>query len=81
MKPETFFEKFDQFAESPNAVAKLRELVLELAVKGKLVKQDPNDEPAQALLERTASTANTRRRGADDIDDTDAPFPIPVTWA
>ena len=37
MKVETFFEKFEQFANAPNAVAKMRELVLELAVQGRLV--------------------------------------------
>ncbi|ODA34953.1 restriction endonuclease subunit S [Planctopirus hydrillae] len=37
MKLETFFEKFDQFADAPNAVAKMRELVLELAVRGRLL--------------------------------------------
>lgn len=36
MKLETFFEKFDQFADAPSAVAKMRELVLEWAVTGKL---------------------------------------------
>jgi type I restriction enzyme S subunit len=36
MKLETFFEKFDQFADAPDAVAKMRELVLELAVRGRL---------------------------------------------
>ena len=39
MKLETFFEKFDQFADAPDAVAKMRELVLQLAVQGKLVEQ------------------------------------------
>ena len=34
MKLETFFEKFDQFADAPDAVAKMRELVLQLAVQG-----------------------------------------------
>ena len=37
MNLETFFEKFDQFADAPNAVARMRELVLELAVQGSLV--------------------------------------------
>jgi type I restriction enzyme S subunit len=40
MKLETFFEKFDQFADAPDAVAKMRELVLNLAVKGKLTDRD-----------------------------------------
>ena len=37
VKLETFFEKFDQFADAPDAVAKMRELVLELAATGRLV--------------------------------------------
>ena len=41
MKLETFFEKFDLFADAPNAVAKMRELVLQLAVQGKLCAADP----------------------------------------
>lgn len=55
MKIETFFEKFDQLADGRNAVAKLREVVRELAVHGKLVPQDPNDEPALTLLDHIAS--------------------------
>lgn len=37
---------------APNGIKKLRELILELAVRGKLVPQDPNDEPASELLKR-----------------------------
>lgn len=37
-------------------INKLRELVYELAVRGKLVPQDPSDEPARALLERIATS-------------------------
>jgi type I restriction enzyme S subunit len=40
MTLETFFEKFDQFADTPDAVAKIRELVLELAATGKLCHND-----------------------------------------
>ena len=52
MKLETFFKHFDLLAEAPNGVQKLRELILDLAVRGKLVPQDENDEPAAVLLER-----------------------------
>lgn len=55
MKLETFFEKFDQFADAPNAVAKMRELVRHLALTGTLVEQDDNDEPALALLDKIAA--------------------------
>ncbi len=37
MKLETFFEKFDQFADAPGAVAKMRELVLDWAANGRLL--------------------------------------------
>lgn len=37
MTLETFFEKFDRFADAPGAVGKMRELVLELAVRGRLL--------------------------------------------
>jgi type I restriction enzyme, S subunit len=43
MKLETFFEKFDQLADAPDAVAKMRELVLRLAMSAKLVEQDSNE--------------------------------------
>lgn len=52
MTPETFFENFAHIAEAPNGVKKLRELILQMAVQGKLVPQDPSDEPASKLLER-----------------------------
>ena len=38
MTVETFFDKFDLFADAPDAVAKLRELVLGLSIRGKLSK-------------------------------------------
>lgn len=52
MKLETFFEKFEFLAEAPNGVQKLRELILQLAVQGKLVPQDPSDESALGLLDK-----------------------------
>jgi type I restriction enzyme S subunit len=52
MTLETFFEKFDLFADAPDAVAKMRELVLDLAVQGKVAEQDSSEEPAAELLKR-----------------------------
>src|SRR5688572_19366888 len=50
MKIETFLEKFGQLADAPNALEKLRELVLRLATSGRIADQDPTDQPALELL-------------------------------
>jgi type I restriction enzyme, S subunit len=41
---------FDAAFAAPDGIKKLRELILTLAMQGKLVPQDPNDEPASELL-------------------------------
>ena len=43
---------FDRLAEVPNAVPRLRRFILDLAVRGKLVEQEPGDEPAVESLKR-----------------------------
>ena len=47
-------EHLSLLAAAPDGIQKLRGLILELAVRGKLVPQDPNDEPAGELLKRVA---------------------------
>ena len=88
MTPETFIEQFETLAEAPNGVAKLRELILQLAVQGKLVPQDENDEPAFPLLSLMA-TEWERRAGAkrasrqellEPIDREKYGKPIPKGW-
>jgi type I restriction enzyme S subunit len=64
MTLETFFEKFDQLADAPDAVEKMRELVLELAIQGKLVAQASDDEPACKQLERIAAKKSKTGRVA-----------------
>nr|WP_027389167.1 hypothetical protein [Chrysiogenes arsenatis] len=41
---------FDTAFTAPDGIAKLRELILTLAMQGKLVEQNPNDPPASELL-------------------------------
>jgi type I restriction enzyme S subunit len=45
---------YDRVAEAEDAIPRLRRFVLDLAVRGKLVEQDPNDEPAAELMKRIA---------------------------
>ena len=52
MNPARLLRHFDRISEAPDAIPRLRRLILDLAVRGKLVEQDPNDEPALELLKR-----------------------------
>lgn len=45
-------DQFDLLLDAPDSVPKLRELILDLAIRGTLVEQDPEDEPASTLIER-----------------------------
>lgn len=51
MNVDTFLEQFGHLADAPEGIKKLRELILDLAVRGKLVKQDPEDQPVDKLLD------------------------------
>lgn len=55
MNAQCLLQHFDRISEAPDAVARLRRFILDLAVRGKLVEQDPNDEPAEELLKRIVS--------------------------
>ncbi|MBN8141958.1 restriction endonuclease subunit S [Vibrio vulnificus] len=70
-------------------IKKLRELILELAVRGKLVPQDPNDEPASVLLERIAEEKAQlvkekkikKPKKLPEITEDDIPFKLPEGWS
>ena len=71
---------------------KLRQRILDLAIRGKLVPQDPNDEPASVLLDRIRAEkerliaegkikrSKTKKSTTDDKSHYQQPFPIPDSW-
>lgn len=69
-------------------IKKLRELILELAVRGKLVPQDLNDEPASVLLERIAAEKAQlvkdkkikKPKALPEISEDEKPFELPDGW-
>lgn len=69
-------------------IKKLRELILELAVRGKLVPQDPNDEPASELLKRIAAEKTElvkqgkikKPKPLPEISEEEKPFELPEGW-
>jgi type I restriction enzyme, S subunit len=61
---------YDRVAEAPDAVARLRRFVLDLAVRGKLVERDARDEPVPIALRRAGAHGHSEEA-----------FPLPASWA
>jgi type I restriction enzyme S subunit len=78
----------DLLATAPGGVARLRELILTLAVQGKLVPQDPNDEPASELLKKIrvekdrliAEGKIKQGKPLTEIRDEESPFELRHGW-
>ncbi len=89
MTLETFCQKFDQFADAPHAVVKMRQLVRALAVRGKLVPQNANDEPALAFLHqicthKAALAKDGKLRGDNKVrpmPHEESDYELPVNWS
>lgn len=89
MNPERLLAHYEKIADAPDAVARLRRFVLDLAVRGKLVPQDANDEPASELLR--AISAKRRKMAESGLvrpakalpekSGTEVLFDLPVRWA
>ena len=73
-------DSLDEAAEGLEVAAKrLDKKILDLAIRGKLVPQDPNDEPASELLKRIAATSHKSPCKNQDTP-IDPPFEIPESW-
>ena len=87
MNAERLLALYERVAEAPDAITRLRRFILDLAVRGKLVPQDPNDEPASELLKRIAKEKarldrKERIKREPRSHDADAePMQIPQGWA
>lgn len=89
MDAATILEHFATVADAPGGVARLRALVLELALCGRLVEQDPTDEPVATLLARVeaartdAFASHGWRAGeaSRPIGEDAKPWTIPAAWA
>jgi type I restriction enzyme S subunit len=81
MNSELLLRHFDRISEAPDAVARLRRFILDLAVRGKLVEQDPGDEPATELLNRIQAAKGKRAGALPPIGEDELEFDLPRGWA
>ncbi len=87
MNPEQLLDLYDHMMDSPSSIFHLRQFVLDLAVRGKIVEQDITDEPASKLLKKISanqksllSNKQIRPTIINPITPEEAPFCIPSNW-
>uniref|UniRef100_UPI002623F713 restriction endonuclease subunit S n=1 Tax=Fusobacterium sp. TaxID=68766 RepID=UPI002623F713 len=81
-------ENFDTIFKSKDSLENLDKLILDLAIKGKLVEQNPNDEPASELLKRIKEEKQRlidekvikKEKPLPPIEEDEKPFKIPSNW-
>lgn len=85
---ELLQQYFDTAFAAPDGIPKLRELILKLAMQGKLVPQDPNDSPASELI-RTIEAEKKRLvkerkikapKTLPEVTASDEPYSLPHGW-
>src|SRR5436309_15583501 len=88
MNPVQLLAHFDRISDAPDAIPRLRRFILDLAVRGKLVEQDSNDEPAKEVFAHLKTCLRSlyqngkaaRRAAVDRANDGVAPSSFPNTW-
>src|SRR5450759_2475487 len=88
MNPHLLLSHFNQISDAPEAIPRLRRFILDLAVRGKLVEQESNDEPASQLFQliqaeraRLVKASEIRRRKPfSPIVQDEVPFVAPHGW-
>ena len=88
MSAENLLAHFDRMFDRPEAVSRLRRFILDLAVRGKLVPQDPTNEPALELLNRIAvekvrlvrAGEIRKAKAIPALTEENLPFKLPANW-
>jgi type I restriction enzyme S subunit len=88
MDTKTFLENFGHVVDAPNGVLRIRELVLELSIQGKLTSQNTNEESGHIVFEKNQKKKEKlidhgeikRQKNLTEIDFEEIPFNIPDTW-
>ena len=92
--PETFqsdarfaLDAITAHTTRPDQIRQIRQTILNLAVRGKLVPQDANDEPASELLKRIAKersgpqrAKHARRNGEQEVSSLEESSTLPIGW-
>src|SRR5208282_4820599 len=89
MNAELFLRHFDRISDGPDAIPHLRRFVLDLAVRGMLLEQDPTDESASDLIKRIKvkkasiikGSAVRKEKQSPLRAENEIPFTIPPTWS
>jgi type I restriction enzyme S subunit len=84
MNADELLSLFDRVSEAPDALAKLRRFVLDLAVRGKLVERDVREEPVSELISALNLGRRSKAKKAaptiGPILERELPFGVPSNW-
>ncbi len=89
MDADLFLQQFGHLAQVEGGIKKLRDVILQLAVRGKLIEQNPADEPAEVLLKKIDAERRKLAKAGKiktpklmpPISPAEAPFELPYSWA
>ena len=88
MNAEQLLAHYEEVADAPEAIVRLRRFILDLAVRGKLVDQDSNDEPASELMKRIAvekarlvkAGQIRKEKPLRPVQPFEIPYAVPLVW-
>jgi len=88
MDSQTFLDTFEIIAEAPGGIDRIREIVLELAISGRLVQHDPTDSNVKSAIERVYSAKDSTLRTKSGNGQTilrepsasEFPYEVPKSW-